>query len=332
MAETNNLKLKAKSYKCRFLEPGIVKYDDLMVLIKPENLMAIANTFKGVPVIIDHATLNHENVDKLTCGYVSNVLKCEDGWAWADFLITEPEVLQLLESGYNISCSYTPTKFGVGGTYHAIGYDKEILEGQGKHIAIVEKPRYEDAMVLENSNNQINNKMTIFQFLRGSKEDANIEVKPLETSFIETSSGERVSVTDLLNSYDNAKKKAMKNEAEETDEDSDDIVNEMDVDGKKVKLEDLKNAYRKSLKNEAEEKEEEKNKDNEDEKKKEEDKDLENSMRAKTTSEDMEYFNSLKSAREKGMEHDDQSGVDSMYQSSESRLKTGSSCYGSSRK
>lgn len=155
-----SVKLQAKTYSCRFLEAGVVKYDNEMVYISQENLMKIAESFKGTPMIIDHQNITIENADNLKFGNALNIRKGDDGWAWCDFSSDDEEAISLINSGWSVSCAYVPTKTAGAGIYHNISYDREILEAKALHIAIVQKPRYEKALVIENSLTNNNENMS----------------------------------------------------------------------------------------------------------------------------------------------------------------------------
>lgn len=153
-------KLQAKTYSCRFLEAGVVKYDNEMVYIAQDNLMKIAECFKGTPMIIDHQNITIDNADALKFGNALNIRKGDDGWAWCDFTADDEEAITLINSGWSVSCAYVPTKTSGAGVYHNIPFDREILEAKALHIAIVQKPRYEKALVFENSLTNNNENMS----------------------------------------------------------------------------------------------------------------------------------------------------------------------------
>jgi len=163
--EITNPKLKAQTFKARFLEKGVVKYDDEMVLIKPDNLMAIAMDFKGTHVIINHQDVAENEASEKIVGYINNVWLGDDGWAWCDFTVNSEEAITLINQGYSVSCAYFP-KYAEGGTYHNIPFDREVVGGEATHLAIVKNPRYEDAIILKNSINKV---MTIFKFKKKKK-------------------------------------------------------------------------------------------------------------------------------------------------------------------
>lgn len=327
---TNNPRLKARSYKCRFLEPGVVKYDKEMVLIKPENLMAIANSFKGAPITIDHVTLNDKNIHNECKGYVSSVYKGDDGWAWSELVIADNDAINKIDSGCSVSCSYIPTKFGAGGTYHNIPFAREILAGDGLHMALVDNPRYEDAMILANSINQIEkNNMTIFKFFSNKPKKEEIKEISLDNAVFEVD-GEKVKVSELLKAYQNAKsKKNEKDMEEEKEKENDDEEDEMMENGKfnykKFKnalLNEVKEMIDKDKKDNSEEddeKEKEKEMDNEDEKKKEEEEAKNNAMNAER----------LKKARQKALMVPKEELAKFSYRTQAERIAAGKNHYGS---
>jgi hypothetical protein len=102
-------------------------------------------------MVIDHQDINVSNADELKFGHALNIRKGEDGWAWCDFTSDSDEAINLINEGWSVSCAYVPTKTADAGFYHNIPYDREILEAKALHIAIVQKPRYEKALVFENS-------------------------------------------------------------------------------------------------------------------------------------------------------------------------------------
>jgi hypothetical protein len=187
--EEQNLRLKAKTYLGRFIEPGLAKYDDETILIKVESLPLIADRHRGVPMIIEHQNLDNNNVDKLTVGYVSEVfinrngfvdnngIKHEpDGWAWAKFIIYDNDAADLIDKmNWKLSNSYEVIKSNAeNGTYHNVPYNSEVLDVKGLHIAIVEIPRYEDVKIIQNSLDN-KNKIILNENCEGSISTKNID-------------------------------------------------------------------------------------------------------------------------------------------------------------
>lgn len=324
--EITNPKLKAQTFKARFLEKGVVKYDDEMVLIKPENLMAIAMDFKGAHVIIDHQDVAENEANDKIVGYINNVWFNEnDGWAWCDFTVNSEEAITLINQGYSVSCAYFP-KYAEGGTYHNIPFDKEIVGGEAIHLAIVKNPRYEDAIILKNSINKI---MTIFKFKKPKENKAEVREIELENALFEIEEGENVSVAEMVEAYKNSKKnEAKEEEKEEPKVNADD---EYEVDGEMVKVSELASAYKASKKkNESEEEKEEKENKCKNEEDKEEEKENEEEEKEEAKKNSADAFK-IEAARKK-FENGSESLANNKVMTDNARFELGKSIYGSAQK
>ena len=315
--EITNPKLKAQTFKARFLEKGVVKYDDEMVLIKPENLMAIAMDFKGAHVIIDHQDVTENEANDKIVGYINNVWFDEfDGWAWCDFTVNNEEAITLINQGYSVSCAYFP-KYAEGGTYHNIPFDREIVGGEAIHLAIVKNPRYEDAIILKNSINKI---MTILKFKKPKENKAEVKEIELENAMFEIEDGETVSVAEMVEAYKNSKKNEEEDKKEEEPKVNAD--DEYEVDGEMVKVSELASAYKASKKKNESEEEKKEEKENEEDKEKEEEK-----KEAKKNSADALKIEAAKKKFENGAE----SLTNSKVMTDKSRFDLGKSIYGSAQ-
>ena len=132
-----------KFYKKNFLTPGIVSYSDIddgVLLLKKETIDKALNTFKDKPVIITHD--GTEPVGKvIDCYYDADTANYI-----CIFYVDNPEAINLLDNqGQSISCTYDCLDYGDSGTYHNIPYDKEAKNISFVNLAIVEKPRYQEA-------------------------------------------------------------------------------------------------------------------------------------------------------------------------------------------
>lgn len=295
-ADLSNPELKAKSYACWFLEAGVVRYENEMVLIRAENVHKIAETFKGLPVIIDHENITLQNVDEEKVGLVADkIWRDENARSNCSFLVDNKNGVNVINQGYSVSCAYIPTKFGEGGTWHNVPYDREILDGVGVHLALVANPRYEDAMIIENSKKETKK---MFKIFKNKKEEVTVENAIIEVD------GEEVTLENAIDAF-RARKEAEKRNAK-TKMNAED---EMEVDGEKVKVGDLMKAYKasKAKKNEsAEEESEEDTKDNADEASEEADKQkaLEKKEKEEKIKENAVFQTTLKAAREKALQED----------------------------
>lgn len=138
-----------KFYKKNFLTAGIVSYDDVddgVLLLKKETIDKALNTFKDKPVIITHD--GTEPVGKVIDCYYD----AETANYICIFYVDKPEAINLLDNmGQSISCTYYCLDFLPSGTYHNIPYDKEANNISFINLAIVDKPRYQEAKEYINS-------------------------------------------------------------------------------------------------------------------------------------------------------------------------------------
>ena len=182
-----------EAYSCKFLEAGIVSYEDSdagIALVKKETIDKMASSFIGKPVCINHQKITPENYHELRKKglIVGNVMgvrfNSADGWFYADFIVDTDEAKDLIDNkGYSVSCAYDVVDVKEGGLWHDIKYDGEITEGSFTHLALVDSPRYEESKITKQlpamlvngkaahvSINQEEYEMNIFKFKK--KENA----------------------------------------------------------------------------------------------------------------------------------------------------------------
>lgn len=146
---------KGRYFKARFLQPGLVKYSFGVCLLEKETIDKFIYEFVGCPVIIGHNDVTSENAKQLSAGNICHIWYDQmDGWYWGDGIIDEQEALNKIEEGYNVSCQYEITEYSnntEGKLHNGNPYDKIILNGKPEHLAIVDRPRYENAMIAVNA-------------------------------------------------------------------------------------------------------------------------------------------------------------------------------------
>jgi hypothetical protein len=154
-----------KSYKTRFIEPGIMSYEDKeqgVVLVSKETLDRMAASFRNKPVIFIpemHDNSDEKtafNFDDLSANPASGIITSipywgDDGWQWVEMSVWDEDAQKALDEGYSVSCAYDADEDSTGGIWHEIPYTSEVTEGKYMHMAIVPKPRYEGSRVLANS-------------------------------------------------------------------------------------------------------------------------------------------------------------------------------------
>ena len=146
---------KGRYFKARILQPGLVKYSFGVCLLEKETIEKFIYNFVGCPVIIGHNDVTEENKDELVDGNICHIWFDQvDGWYWVDGIINSQEALDKIEQGFNVSCQYEITEYSnntEGKLHNGNPYDKVILNGKPEHLAIVETPRYENAMIAVNA-------------------------------------------------------------------------------------------------------------------------------------------------------------------------------------
>lgn len=226
--------------KCRFIEPGLVNYDDLglgMILVQRPFLNKVQKSFEGKPVIDEqHKDATPQNFEEIADGMVSNVWTDPvDGWDWCEFYVWDEETLRhAKDPTYRVSCAYNPTKIDQkGGKYHNVEYDGEFLDGEYTHLAIVKDPRYEGANIVWNS---VGGKVmkNIFKLFRAPETEEVAELDGAKT-FIEVD-GERVTIENAVKIVQEHTKAGKTVEMK----DSDMIL----IDGKNWTVAEIKNAMK----------------------------------------------------------------------------------------
>jgi len=166
-----NAKTWGNRFTSRWLEPGIVSYEDGggdKELLKKETIDAHMSTFIGRPVIIKHRKVTPQTMENVAEGYITRVwYEPADGWFYCEGIITGDEAKSLIQYGWSVSCSYHVTGTDERpGSYHAIPYAREITAFDGEHLAIVENPRYEGATIRLNSKQPKENTVNLFKLFK----------------------------------------------------------------------------------------------------------------------------------------------------------------------
>jgi hypothetical protein len=138
-----------KIYYAKHIEPGLVNYGTKNILVGEDTLKRMDPTFKGRPVYLDHDEEVKSTVSEDAVGYVIRSFYNElDGCHWVQFIISEDAGERAIAAGYKVSNSYSNLEYdSFGGEWHNIHYDEEVLNGSYEHLALVQYPRYEDAII-----------------------------------------------------------------------------------------------------------------------------------------------------------------------------------------
>lgn len=155
----NGATINGKRFSARFIEPGLVSYEERNLgisLLRKETIDKYLDTIVGKPVTIEHPRHmgggeRYNQVGKIDMAEYS----AKDGWYWCGGELTDDKAVELVNSGHSVSCGYTIPKgessLGKGGRRNRVRYDNEITNLHFDHLAIVTNPRYEEAGIRLNS-------------------------------------------------------------------------------------------------------------------------------------------------------------------------------------
>lgn len=131
------------------MRKGLCAYHDETVYLTQEVLEQLAQTGHGIPVTIEHpeGAITDENVGEVSVGRVSRMdyAPTEDLW-YAEFVVETEEAAKLLRDGWGVSTAWYGDEYGSGGTLNNVPYDREVKRAHYEHLAIVKTPRYEMAV------------------------------------------------------------------------------------------------------------------------------------------------------------------------------------------
>lgn len=242
----------ARSFSCNFIEPGPVRYQgqngapDEWVMIEDDVLAKMAPSMVGKPIVDwDHAEVWPEMIgDGQADGVVCRVWKAADGWYWADFMVWTKSAVQHAASGqWSVSCAWATLKEDKqGGKYHNIPYTQRLLDGVYTHLALVERPRYEKARIRANAQDGNGGYKMAFSLFGGKKPEVlrlnSADRKNAVADMMLNVDGEPVKLVDMVNAL-----KAKRN-AEACDMLNAEDHDEVELDGEKFNVGELRAAHR----------------------------------------------------------------------------------------
>jgi hypothetical protein len=309
--DVTNAKEMPKIYYCRHFQAGIVGYQDETVLVDTDAIINMLPSGKAKPVYVFHQNVNLDKLQAEAAGYITDAFYNEkDGWGWFKFIAVSDEAHSAIRKGWRVSNAYTPTRFAGGGTKNNLPYDREILDGEFTHLAIVPDPRYEDAKIFtpdefkayqaekQKSISEIHNSKQpqkdkpMLKFFKTKTEEVAADDIDSDT-MIELSNGQTATVAEMVNAL-TAEKQAKKEPAT------------VMVDGEKMLVSDLVkkfellNAKAKKNEDDAVDDDESDAKENESDEEDKENEDDDDSMKEKKN---QKHFDDLKNARELSMTH-----------------------------
>lgn len=120
------------------------------VLISENTAKQMDTTFPGKPMYVEHvAEVVTKDIKKESVGYVvESFFNKPDGNHWCKFIVTDQAGLTAIQQGYVLSNCYIGKGFGPSGEWHAVPYAKEVTTAEYEHLAITQKPRYKESVIL----------------------------------------------------------------------------------------------------------------------------------------------------------------------------------------
>jgi hypothetical protein len=235
-----------KKFKCRFAEPGVISYENVgagIAYISKETWDKILPSFVGKPIVLEDehkAGTEPKDFEKIAKGVITSAYyKPEDGWYWADYVVWDDEAARLSEKESPVSCTWKPTQSNrTGGKHNEISFDEEVLNGEGRHIALVPNPRYDGAKVYLNSKSGGTGMNFVFWKKKASQEKTN----SVDTESAVEIDGAKVSLKELIETYKAEQAEiAKKGELEKEEINAETSI---DIDGKDVKVGDMVSCYK----------------------------------------------------------------------------------------
>lgn len=166
--ERLNIAATGKRFRCNFIEPGVVDYSDCglgIELLRRETIQAALNTALSNPLTKGHISTRLNTFDGIALGYVDKVGYDETaGVFYCEGEVASEQARELIRKGWRPSCGYTVTSTGKGGRYNGVAYERELTGIKFHHLAIVDRPRYQDMNFRLNSTKQP--AMNVIKFIK----------------------------------------------------------------------------------------------------------------------------------------------------------------------
>lgn len=148
-------KQHAKIYYGLHFYPGVAEYrpeeeEAYRIFINESTIRKMGPTFAGKPLFVRHVDeVNLRTLEQEMDGLViDSFFNKADGKHWTKFAVTTDAGHQAIAAGWKLSNAYHPTSFAPGGVHNGLDFDKEVMDGEYDHLALVDDPRYEESMIL----------------------------------------------------------------------------------------------------------------------------------------------------------------------------------------
>lgn len=136
--------------------PGVAEYtepnkDTFRIFLNEDTIRRMSQTFAGRPVFVEHVDEVDDNLAQVkneADGWViDSFYNASDGKTWAKFIVVTDRGLAAIKNGWRLSNAYIPKAFGQGGVWNGVDYQKEVIDGEFEHLAIVKNPRYDESVI-----------------------------------------------------------------------------------------------------------------------------------------------------------------------------------------
>ena len=183
-----NAKTLPKVYFGLHMVEGVAEYpgndQPFRIFINEDTIKKMDPSFQGRPVYVKHVDhVDLDNIQQDADGYVTrSFFNALDGKHWVEFIVVSDKGHEAISKGWKLSNAYIPKTLIGGGLWHGVSYEKEIIEGEYEHLAIVPNPRYEESIILtpEQFKEYNNGKESALKKLANSKDK---ETKKMKFNF-----------------------------------------------------------------------------------------------------------------------------------------------------
>jgi hypothetical protein len=202
-----------------YREPTVNNGVPYRILIGEQAIKNMDSTFEGRPLYVKH--VDEVDLSKLKEQMDGVVVKSffnkSDGKHWVEFMVTSDKGHEAIRNGWKLSNAYIPKKFAGGGLWHGVEYQKEVMEGEYEHLALVPNPRYEESIILtpeefktynnekeieltKLSNSKTKGERSMFNFYKKTKIENSADFE--STSVVLPKSGAEFTIAQVVNFMD----------------------------------------------------------------------------------------------------------------------------------
>jgi hypothetical protein len=202
---------------------GVVRYPEMnppfTILVNSDVAKEMDRTMAGAPVFLNHVKPGTE-LEEIQKGnddgvVIESFFNQADGFHWAKFSVNTQEGLDAIKNGWTLSNCWEPQARDEAGLWHEVPYQKVAMNGNHRHLAIVDTPRYGESKILTPEEFKAYNEECearlmalrnskegadqMFEFFKNKKEDVKLDANIMVTL---PKSKKSINLQELLNSTD----------------------------------------------------------------------------------------------------------------------------------